>query len=444
MGCTEVVAIGLATSTAYNALFGNYPVHLGLGTNENVPLPDTEKVGKMMIKVDRNVFKNAYGVAIPKTNGRRGIKLAAALGVFTNLNKNATLKKQQYLNILDQINAPILERANSLVGKVEIGRVDISKKTTDIDISAELTYLKDETETIAKTRIYGAHDNIVLIQINGEKMYEKRVGGETASKKEKLPGKIPEILTLIETIGAKERKELRKTRDMNKALAKEGRAKQYGIGIVRILEGLIQSGMLSNDLITNIKLEVASGVEARMGGAAKPAMSTSGSGNMGITATIPLIVAAEWLNIEEDRLLKSILLSHIVTRIVSDYVGDLSALCGCFNKAAIGAAAGLTYLLGGKEREINNAINAVASNMTGVICDGAKYSCTLKAMTAAGVATESALMSVNGIKIPPNGIVDEKPKDTMKNIGMISYSMAQTDMTIVKILQNLELTLENN
>jgi len=202
--------------------------------------------------------------------------------------------------------------------------------------------------------------------------------------------------------------------------------------------------LLNNLLITNVKLEVASGVETRMGGAPKPAMSTSGSGNMGITATVPIIVTAEWLNIDEDRLLKSILLSHIVTRILSDYVGDLSALCGAFNKAAIGAAAGLAYLLGGKEEEINNAINATASNMTGAVCDGAKHSCTLKAMTAAGVAVESALMSVNGIKIPPNGIVDEKPKDTMKNIGMISCSMAQTDMTIVKILQNLELGLENN
>ncbi|GAH43212.1 unnamed protein product, partial [marine sediment metagenome] len=247
-----------------------------------------------------------------------------------------------------------------------------------------------------------------------------------------------------EAIDAKEKEELRKTIIINKQLTKEGRGKQYGIGIVKALEGLIQNGMLSNDLITNIKLEVASGVEARMGGAPERAMTTSGSGNMGITATIPIIVAAEWLNIDKDRLLKSILLSHIVTRIVSDYVGDLSALCGAFNKAAIGAAAGLAYLLGGKEGEINNAINAVTSNIAGVICDGAKYGCTLKAMTAAGIAIESALMSVNGIKIPPNGIVDEKPKDTMKNIGMISHSMVQTDTTIVKILQNLELTSENN
>ncbi len=443
MGCTEVAAIGLATSTAYNALFGNYPVHLGLGINKCVPLPDTEKVEKMMIKVDRNVFKNACGVAIPKTNGQRGIKLAAALGLFTNLNKNATLKKQQYLNILDQINAPILERANSLVGKIEIGEADIGEKITAIDISAELIYLKDETETIAKTRICGAHDNIVLIQINDRKIYEQSID-QKAEKEETLPENIAAIIKIIEAIDAKEKEELGKTIIINKQLTKEGRGKQYGIGIVKALESLIQNGMLSNDLMTNIKLEVASGVEARMGGAPKPAMSTSGSGNMGITATVPIIVTAEWLNIDEDRLLKSILLSHIVTRIISNYTGDLSALCGCFNKSAIGAAAGLTYLLGGKEGEINNAINAAASNITGVICDGAKYSCTLKAMTAAGVAMESALMSVNGIKIPPDGIVDEKPKDTMKNIGMVSYSMAQTDMTIVKILQNLELTLENN
>jgi len=249
LGCTEVAAIGLATSATYNALFGNYPVHLGLGTNGNVPLPDTDKVEKMMIKVDRNVFKNACGVAIPKTNGQRGIKLAAALGIFTNLNKNATLKKQQYLNILDQINAPILERANSLVGKIEIGPVDISKKTTDIDISAELIYLKDETETIARTRIYGAHDNIVLIQINDRKIYEQSIEQKAGSEEENLPQNIAEIIKIIEAIDAKEKEELRKTIIINKQLTKEGKSKQYGIGIVKALEGLIQNGMLSNDLM---------------------------------------------------------------------------------------------------------------------------------------------------------------------------------------------------
>ncbi len=437
MGCTEVAAIGLATSTAYNALFGNYPVHLGLGTNDNVPLPDTENVRRITIKVDRNVFKNAYGVAIPKTNGKKGIKLAAALGIFTNLNKNASQKEQEYLNIFDQINPSILEKANILASKVEIGEVDISKKTTDIDISAELTYLKDRAETITRTRICGAHDNIVLIEINREKIYEKSVGREAKSKKEKLPRNIPEILKIIETIGDKEREELRETITVNEELAKQGRDKQYGIGIVGILEGFIRDGVWSDDLIANIKVEVAAAVEARMGGAPKQAMSTSGSGNMGITATIPIIVAAERLNIEEDRLLKSILLSHIVTRIISNYTGDLSALCGCFNKSAIGAAAGLTYLLGGKEREINNAINAVASNIAGVICDGAKYGCTLKAMTAAGIAIESALMSVSGIKkIPSDGVVDEKPEGTIKNIGIISHSMTRTDMAIVKMIQS--------
>jgi len=126
-----------------------------------------------------------------------------------------------------------------------------------------------------------------------------------------------------------------------------------------------------------------------------------------------------------------------VTKYVSNHSGYLSAICGCAIKAGIGAAAGLAYLLGGDTKHINNAINIMAANITGMICDGAKEGCALKLSTAAGTATESALMAISGMEVPPsNGIINQKAEITIQNIGKIAKAMVPTDIEIVEIMQN--------
>lgn len=153
---------------------------------------------------------------------------------------------------------------------------------------------------------------------------------------------------------------------------------------------------------------------------------------MGITATVPIIVVGENLKIDKDKILKAILLSHLVTKVASDHISELSALCGNNNKSAFGATAGLTYLLDGGYEEIKNAINAVASNIAGVICDGAKYGCAFKAMNAAAIAWESALLSVKGLEVPSDGIVELSADETLKNFAEISECMRKVNDIIVK------------
>jgi|Deesub1362B_J571_1020462.scaffolds.fasta_scaffold00077_61 L-cysteine desulfidase len=429
-GCTEVVAIGLATSIAYNSIYGNYPKTTGLPVNESIPIPRKERLEKIEVVMDRNVFKNAFGVAIPNT-GKKGIKLAAALGLFLDVNKYSKSKEDPgYLEIFKQLDRSLIPVAETMVDKVSVS-VDYGKR--ELYIHVKLFY----DGQVAESALRKKHDGIYFIRLNGETIYE----GEEEEKDVKKPEKsykLKEILEVVERIGEREKSELQRTIDVNKLLVEEGLLGGYGMGVVRTIKNLMEKGLLPNDLHTKIKLQVAAGVEARMGGSEYPAMSSSGSGNNGITATVPIIVTGEHLNVEKERILKGILVSHMIVKASTDHIGELSALCGVCNKSAFGAAAGLTYMLGGREKEIENAIRYVASNIIGTICDGAKYGCVLKSMTAASVAYEAALFSLSGIEIPADGVVEKTADDTLKNLGEVAEAMSGVDDVVVKLIQQSE------
>ncbi|HOP09103.1 MAG TPA: L-serine ammonia-lyase, iron-sulfur-dependent, subunit alpha, partial [Candidatus Methanofastidiosa archaeon] len=206
-------------------------------------------------------------------------------------------------------------------------------------------------------------------------------------------------------------------------------------GIVHILKGLIHDGLLSDDIKTKIMISVASAVEARMGGVPLSAMSSSGSGNMGITATVPIIIVGQELDRPDEDVLKAILISHLVVSMASDKIGRLSALCGASNKSSFGAAAGMAFLLGAGPDGIINSINMVASNLIGATCDGAKTNCALKAMSSASMAYESALMGSRGLRLDSQGIVGDNAKETLSNVSEISHMMDSIDDAIVKILK---------
>jgi len=439
-GCTEVVAIGIATSVCYNAIFNNFPktLHIKEG-RANREMPELEKIESIEVTMDKNVFKNAYGVAIPNTDGRRGIKLAALLGLFTDINKfYENDENPGYLRLFEQVSPDIIQYITTDESWKSKIKISIDNSKTELFIKAVLKYDTNNVETI----IHGKHDKIVKIVRNGEVIYQydEEIKVERVKQQEEYLS-VDNILEIIEAIDEETLKELQKTIDTNKLLIEEGLLGKYGMGIVGLFKRGIQEGKFSSDLLTQIKLQVAAGVEARMGGAPYPAMSTSGSGNMGITATVPIIVVAEYYNIDKNRLLKSLLLSHLIVKLASDYVGELSPLCGNTNKSAFGAAAGITYLLGedkdknALKNAIENAINYVASTIVGIFCDGAKHGCTLKAMTAASVAYEAAVFSLYGVKVPSDGIVEKNADDTLKNLDNFSASMKDVDDIIVNIIK---------
>jgi len=437
-GCTEAVAIGLSTAIAYNALFVNLPKTVG-NAKKIVPYPDVQKLEKIELIIDKNIFKNANSVAIPNTRGKKGIKMAAALGIFLDENKFFKDKKHPgYLKIFNQLNDKILQDAEKLTDEVvfevgEFGDDPDATKGCETEVELYISSILHYDNQSAKVILH-KHDEPYFIKVNGRILYKKNLEKRAIKKNEEIEVPIESIINIIERITEEDKEEIQKTIDTNKLLVEEGLLQPYGMGITGILKDLINRGLLSDDLTMKIKLQVAAAVEARMGGAPKSAMSTSGSGNMGITATVPLIVVGENLKVDKDRILKAILLSHLIVKVASDYIGKLSSLCGNYNKSAFGATAGLTYLLGGGYKEIKNAINSVASNIVGVVCDGAKYGCALKAMTAATVAWESALFCVNGLQVPSDGIVESSADETLKNFKEISKAMKKVDDTIVDII----------
>jgi L-cysteine desulfidase len=166
-------------------------------------------------------------------------------------------------------------------------------------------------------------------------------------------------------------------------------------------------------------------------------MSIAGSGDHGIISTMPLLAVKEKTNASEEKLARAIAMSYLITIYIKNYAGLLSAFCGCAVAAGTGASTGIVYLLDGSVSQIGDTIHNMAANITGMICDGGNYGCTLKAVTGAGAAVTSALLALNGFVIPNgSGIVGYSPEETMRNIGRIaSPGMLQTDKEILSIME---------
>jgi L-cysteine desulfidase len=189
-------------------------------------------------------------------------------------------------------------------------------------------------------------------------------------------------------------------------------------------------------MMISARILTSAASDARMAGVKLPAMSTAGSGNQGLTATLPIWAVKDYVECDQKTILESIGLSHIITAYVKAYTGRLSAVCGCSIAAGAGATAGITYLLGGDLHHITGAITNLTVDLAGVICDGAKAGCSLKLATAAGTAVQSALFSLHGVYVrPTDGIIGTSPEKTVQNVGELStQGMVETDRTILKIM----------
>jgi len=430
-GCTEPIAVGYATSLAYHAIFNDI---IKVNENDNFifkNLPseiEIDKIKQISIETDLNVFKNAYSNIIPGTNGQKGMAIASAMGLFSDPRKK--------LNLFDGISSESIQKAKQILksNKIIIKKIEWSDKP-DLDIQVSVEYQVNSNIKTAYVRVQKDHDNVTEIRVDGKILFEGSWKKEVEDK-EKFPEKIEELFKVARSITSEEIEEVYKGIIMNKKVVDEGMNNDYGLKIGRTLQKIAKQEGYEESLIAQVRIKVGSAGDTRMGGASIPVMTTSGSGNLGIMAIIPITVMGEIKNIDKDKICEAILFSHFITKLADISCGHLSALCGCAIKAGIGAAAGITYLLGGSLEQIHAAINLMAANNTGFICDGAKESCALKLSTAAGTATECALMALNGMKVSPdNGIIFENAEDTIKAIGQISDSMAPTDVEILKIIQ---------
>ncbi len=444
-GCTEIVAIALVTSLAKNSLLGRIPPFLPHeGQNEvgGIDEFDVNNIEEIYIECDRNVFKNAKSVGIPMDNGKgKGIKLAATIGLFCNLedlDKNVSI-----LQIFETVNEPDIEKAKQLNKKIKIkiSVKDEYKSHSNIDIFCRIAYTTPSFFGVA--RITGEHSYVNEIANKNGILFSR-------PKKELTPNEnkrnyfqsltLNKIISLSENLSEDVKKRIETGIMMNNKLVEEGLNNPWGMEIGRKLNSMIKNGKLKEDVISVTKMNASAAADARMGGKKLPAMGSAGSGNQGITASIPIITVAKWYGItDQDLINKSLAISHWVTSWITGHSAELSAMCGCTVKAGIGATAGITYLLGGKEEDIMSSINLMAANITGIICDGAKEGCSLKIANASGVAVESALYSLEGIRVPSdNGIISFSKTGTIENVGKICLNMVDVDKVLVEDIMKMD------
>ena len=224
---------------------------------------------------------------------------------------------------------------------------------------------------------------------------------------------------------------------VNSVISDEGLSKEYGLAIGRNLDLNCRKGLMTRDLTTNSMIAAAAGADARMAGAPVSVVANSGSGNQGITATMPVVAAARWLDIDEPTMLRAVTLSNLIAIRIKSKFGRLSNLCGA-TVAGTGAACGITYLLGGGYHEICCAIQNMVGNVTGMVCDGAKADCALKISTCVNAACQAAAMGARGVRVQStDGIVEENVERTLDNFAILS-THGTSDSVILDLMLNKE------
>jgi len=405
LGVTEIGAIALACSKAYRAIGGN--------------------LQNINIVTDPGIFKNGFSCVVPGTR-EMGNEIAAILGVLVGV-------PELELEVLRNVKSGDVVKAKKLRGE-GIAKVSVKRGLTEIFIDATVSTDKGVGRAVIKR----THTNIVLVEVNGKIQYKTE---EKEEKKEKEMESVLRNLKLadferfVNEVSFEDIKFTLEAVKMNKELSQAG-IKKTGMGAGVAMSKLIKEHKISDDIRSYAQMLTALAVDARMGGVQKPAMSISGSGDHGIIASMPLAAVAERMEIGEEELARAIALTYLITIYIKEYSGKLSAFCGCSVAAGTGASAGIVYLLGGNEKQVEYAINNMAANITGMICDGGNFGCSLKAITGAGAAVISALFAIENVIIPKgSGIVGKTVEETMMNMGKIaSPGMIQTNDVILDIM----------
>jgi L-cysteine desulfidase len=406
LGCTEPIAVALAVAKARETL-GEIPTSIKLFLSPNI-------------------FKNGMGVGIPGT-GMTGLPIAAALGAIFG-------KSADCLELLTGVDDNDVNRAKSLVSENKVS-IKVKEGTEKLYIEAVCS---NSQGNWAKAIITDRHSNISKVELNGKLIDCKTVKqdySDNDSKKESVSLTVESIFDFITDVPFKDIEFILKTVEYNTTIANEGLSKDYGLRVGRVLKGYIDKGILADDLMNNAMYLTAAACDARMAGCTLPVMSNSGSGNQGLTATLPVYSAAIRFKSSNEELARALALSHLVAIHIKHHLGRLSALCGCV-VAAAGAGCGVSYLMGGRLNEAIFTIKNMVGNVTGMVCDGAKEGCALKVSSGVSSAIQSALLAMQGVVISSNdGIIDDDIEKTIRNLAMVgSEGMTQTDELLLKIM----------
>jgi L-cysteine desulfidase len=431
-GCTEPVAVGLATSIAYNAAKGRLPSWLGGQPTQGLEQTLPKDVGKIVVSLDPFTYRNGTDVEIPGT-GKRGIRVAASLGVLCDPNKK--------LSLFEDSNS---DGAEWIKRMLDAGRVDITvvrTRTPPIYIRARVILKTSEGysgEGVAIIR--DAHANVTYVEGNGRILYRKRRAdrGETCDDMRAMSMlELEDIVDAVNDLPKEEYDLVRKSVEMNSNAAKVGMDCEPGLKIGRTLKSLEAEKFLGQGIINHAIALASAAVDARMSGCVVQVMSCAGSGNQGLTATLPIVAVAQMRGWSEERLTKSVALSFLITCYCTSFLGYLSTLCGGAMKAGVGASAGIAYYMGGNLRQVYSAMKNMIESIAGIICDGAKTSCAMKVAVISGAAVESAFLAMKAASVPyESGIKGNSLKETMKNLKKISDAMTEVDKVVLEIISS--------
>ncbi|MCX2960878.1 serine dehydratase subunit alpha family protein [Rodentibacter caecimuris] len=404
LGCTEPISLALASATAAK--------YLG------------KKPERIAAKVSPNLMKNGLGVAVPGT-GMVGLPIAAAIGALGGDSEGG-------LEVLKHITPQQVSAARAMLDQ-KLVTVDIHP--TDHILYSEAVLLADKDWV--RVVIQDQHTNVILVEKNGEILFEKTENEYTDGAPYEIFKQVTarEIFEFSCQVPLDKIRFIGQTAELNRALSNEGLRENYGLHIGRTLRKQVGSGLISDDLLSKIMIETTAASDARMGGATLPAMSNSGSGNQGITATMPVVVVADYLNINEEKRLRALFLSHLMAIYIHSKLPKLSALCAV-TTASMGSCAGIAYLLTGKFETASMGICSMIGDISGIICDGAANSCAMKVSTSVASGYKSVLMAMDETRVTGNeGIVEHDLDRTIDNLCAIaSKSMQYIDRQVIEIM----------
>lgn len=397
MGCTEPIAIAYAAAKARQTL-GQFP-------------------DEATVRVSGNIIKNAKSVVVPHTGGMRGIESALIAGLVAG-------RAEARLEVISEVSEAEIERMKEVKQSLPV-KVELA----DADHAFYLHVALKKGGSSSEVVVIGRHTNVTEIKKNGEVVF--RSSGEEREEKQKRELSVKEILEFADMVDVNDVKPtLERQIRYNMAIAEEGLRGNYGANI-----GKVYLSAYSPDVSIKAKAYAAAGSDARMNGCELPVIIVSGSGNQGMTASLPVVIYAEEMKVDEELLYRALCVSNLITIHIKSGIGTLSAYCGAV-AAGAGAGCGVAYLHGGKYREVaHTLVNALAID-SGLICDGAKASCAAKIATA----VENGLLGFHLFKagnqfVGGDGIVKKGVENTIESVARLAKEgMRETDKEILQIM----------
>ena len=403
IGCTEPIAVALCVAKAAETL--------GM------------KPEKIEVLLSANILKNAMGVGIPGTD-MVGLPIAVALGALIG-------RSEYQLEVLRDCTPEAVEQGKLFIAEK---RICISLKE-DITEKLYIEVICTAGSQKATAVIAGGHTTFVYIATDEKVLLDKQQTANEEEEDASLELNLRKVYDFALTSPLDEIRFILDTARLNKAAAEQAFKGNYGHSLGKMLRGTYEHKVMGDSVFSHILSYTSAACDARMAGAMIPVMSNSGSGNQGISATLPVVVFAEENGKTEEELIRALMLSHLTVIYIKQSLGRLSALCGCV-VAATGSSCGITWLMGGNYNQVAFAVQIMIANLTGMICDGAKPSCALKVTTGVSTAVLSAMMAMEDRCVTSvEGIIDEDVDQSIRNLTRIgSQAMNETDKMVLDIM----------